>query len=310
MKQELLNNTDILSVTSSSHIPVFADRGETSWGLHSDENNDLARIIFIGYDFEKTFGINLEEGRFYSTEFASDSIDKIIVNEAAIRKLDLDTAIGKTIYLLEKPYTIIGMTEDFISFPVKIGGEILILPFQEVGNFIFIKTKTEKQSSTLSFIEDIHEKFNPDYPFVYFYMDDYLDPISKAMDMASKIVLYFTFFGIFISCLGLFGLSTFATEQKTKEIAIRKAMGASIRRILLMVNTEFLKLVCIGFLIAIPLSILLVNLMLKGFSRRVELGPGVFIYTGLLILIISFLTIFYQALRSATRNPADNLRYE
>jgi len=310
MKQELLNNTDILSVTSSSQIPVFADRGETKWGLHSEDQNDLARILYIGYDFEKTFGINLEEGRSYSTEFAGDSIEKIIVNKAAIRKLDLDTAIGKTIYLLEKPYTIIGMTDDFISFPVDIGGEILLLPFQEVGNFIFIKTRETRQASTLSFIENIHEKFNPDFPFIYFYMDDYLDPISKTMDIAKKIILFFTFFGIFISILGLFGLSTFSIEQKTKEISIRKAMGASIRRILLMVNTEFLKLVCIGFLIALPLSIVLVNLMLKGFSRTIELGPGIFIYTGLLMLVISSMTILYQALRAATRNPAESLRYE
>jgi putative ABC transport system permease protein len=285
-------------------------RGEVKWGLNSDDNNDLSRILSVGYDFQKTFGVNLKEGRFYSPEFSADSIDKIIVNESVIKKLGMESPLGKTIYFLEKPYTIIGITDNFISFPVKLGGENLILPFQKVGDFIFIKTEQQRLPASLSYIEGIHEKFNPDYPLITFYMDDYLDPISDMMDKSSKLILCFTFFGIFISCLGLFGLSTFAAEQKTREIAIRKAMGASIRRILLLVNTEFLKLVCIAFIIAIPLSILLINLMLKNFSRRVEVGSGIFIYTGLLIVIISFLTIFYQALRSATRNPADSLRYE
>jgi len=310
LKQELIGNPDILSVTTSSNIPVFVDRGEIGWGLNLKDNNDLARLLFIGYDFQKTFGINLKEGRFYSPEFAADSIDKIVVNESVIKKLGLDSPLGKTFYLFEKPYTIIGVTDDFISFPVKIGGENLIMPFQKVGNFIFIKTRQKRLPATLSYIEGIHEKFNPDFPFISFFMDDYLDPISDAMDKSSKLILYFTFFGIFISCLGLFGLSTFAVEQKTREIAIRKAMGASIRRILLLVNTEFLKLVCIAFIIALPLSILLINLILKSFSRRIEVESGIFIYTGLLIVIISFLTIFYQAIRSATRNPADSLRYE
>jgi putative ABC transport system permease protein len=105
-------------------------------------------------------------------------------------------------------------------------------------------------------------------------------------------------------------LSTFSAEQKTKEISIRKAMGASTRKILLMVNTEFLKLVCIAFIIALPLSILFIKLTFQNFSRRIEITPGIFIYTGILILIISCLTTFYQALKSANRNPADNLRYE
>ena len=310
MKQELLSNPDILSVTTSSNIPVYVDRGEVSWGLNSKDINDLARIINIGHDFQQTFGIKLKEGRFYSPEFAGDSIDKIVVNESVIQKLGLDSAVGKIIYLLEKPYTIIGVTEDFISFPVKIGGENLILQFQEVAHYIFIKTKQSRLPGTLSYIEELHKKFNPDYPFISFFLDDYLDPISDLMGRSTRIILYFTLLGIFISCLGLFGLSTFAGEQKTKEIAIRKAMGSSTGRIMLLVNTEFLKLVGIAFIIAMPLSLLLANLILKSFLRRIELGYGVYLYTGILILVISFLTTFYQALRSATRNPADSLRYE
>jgi putative ABC transport system permease protein len=193
---------------------------------------------------------------------------------------------------------------------VKIGGENLLLPFRRVGDFIFIKTRQKRNPGTIKYIEEVHNKFNPDYPFISYYMDDYLDPISNLMDRSTKIILAFTLFGIFISCLGLFGLSTFSAEQKTKEVAIRKAMGASIRRILLMVNTEFLKLVCVACVIAIPFSIFFVRFLLQNFSRRTELNPGIFIYTGLLILVISILTTLYQAFRSATRNPADSLRYE
>ncbi len=310
MKQELLDNPDILSVTTGSHIPIFVTRGEFTWGLNPDDNNDLARLLEVGYDFQKTFDIKLKEGRFYSNDFQGDSAGKIIVNEAVIKKLELDSPIGKTIHLMKKPYVIIGITENFITFPLKIGGENLILPFQPVGDYIFIKTQQKRLPATNKYIEELHKKFNPDYPFISFYMDDYMDPLSDLMDRSTKMILYFTLFGIFISCLGLFGLSTFSAEQKTKEIAIRKAMGSSTRKILLLVNTEFLKLVCIAFVIALPLSILFIKLTFQNFSRRIEITAGPFIYTGILILVISFLTTFYQALRSANRNPADSLRYE
>jgi ABC-type antimicrobial peptide transport system permease subunit len=310
MKQEMLDNPDILSVTTGSHIPIFVTRGEFSWGLNTDDNNAIARLLEVGYDFQETFDIKLKEGRFYSTDFQGDSAGKIIVNESVIKKLGMDSPIGKTIYLMKEPYVIIGITENFITFPLKIGGENLILPFRPVGDYIFIKTQQKRLPGTLKYIGELHEKFNPEYPFISFYMDDYLDPLSDLMDRSTKIILYFTLFGIFISCLGLFGLSTFSAEQKTKEIAIRKAMGASITKILLLVNTEFLKLVCIAFIIALPLSILFIKLTFQNFSRRIEITPGVFIYTGILILLISFLTTLYQAFRSATRNPADSLRYE
>jgi len=310
LKQELLANPDIISVTSGSHIPVYVDLGEVTWGLKSEDINDLARIILVSYDFLNTFDIKLTEGRFYSPEYPTDTVNKIIVNEAVTSKLELDDPVGKIFYLAEESYTIIGVVENFMSFPVKLGGENLILPFEKVGNYIFIKMKDSNKSVTLNYIEASHEKFNPYYPFIYFHMEDYLDPISDAMDTAGRLIFYFTIFGIFISCLGLFGLSTFMTEQKTKEIGIRKAMGASIRRILLIINAEFLKLVIIAFIISTPLSILLIKVMLKGFSSRIEVGPKLYILTGLFVFVLSFITILYQTLYAATRNPAESLRYE
>jgi len=309
-RQDLLANPDIISVTSGSNVPVFVDRGVVSWGLKAEDINDLARNLWVSYDFQNIFDIKLTEGRFYSTEYPTDSVDKIIVNEAVIRKLEMEEPVGKTFYLYEEPYTIIGVVEDFMSFPLKLGGENLILPFDKVGNYIFIKTDKTNQPATLNYIEAAHEKFNTDYPFIYFHMDDYLDPISNAMNITSRLILGFTFFGIFISCLGLFGLSIFMTEQKTKEMGIRKAMGASIKRILLIINSEFLKLVLIAYVISTPLSILLTIIMLKGFSARTEVGPKLYIYTGILIFAISFLTILYQTLHAAKRNPAESLRYE
>ena len=309
-RQDLLSNPDIISVTTGSHVPVYVDIGEVTWGLKSEDINDLARILLVSYDFQNTFDIELTEGRFYSSDYPTDSVDKIIVNEALIRTLELEEPVGKTFYFVGRQYTIIGVVEDFISFPIKLGGENLILPYDEVGNFIFIKTTNTNRTMTLKYIEEAHDKFNPYYPFIYFHMNDYLDPISEAMNIAGKLILYFTIFGIFISCLGLFGLSTFMIEQKAKEIGIRKAMGASIRRILIIINTEFLKLVLIAFIISIPFSVLLTRLMLKGFSSRVEVGPKLYIITGLFVFILSFITILYQTLYAATRNPSENLRYE
>ena len=162
----------------------------------------------------------------------------------------------------------------------------------------------------IAYVEEVHEKYNPDYPFDHFFLDEFTDQITELLGTLNRVIYFFTFFGIFISCLGLLGLSIYLTEQRTKEIGIRKAVGASSSKILKLITLDFLKLVFISLVIAIPISILIVRLLLQFFTDRVSLGPGIFLITAVLLIAISLITVSLQALRSAMSNPAENLRYE
>jgi putative ABC transport system permease protein len=141
-------------------------------------------------------------------------------------------------------------------------------------------------------------------------MEDFTDRITEGLGMVNKIVYFFTFFGILISCLGLLGLSTYSTQQRTKEIGIRKAVGASSTRILRLLTFDFLKLILISLLISIPVSIFLMRAWLQLFVERISMGPGLFLFTAVIVIVIAIITVSFQALRTAGSNPANSLRYE
>ena len=312
IKADLSSNPDILDVTTASKIPLYIDRGEFEWGKERDVTNDLARVIEVGYDFDKTFDIKIVDGHFFSPEHAMDSVNGMVINESLVKALGYDTPVDSDFYLFNNKYTIIGVVKDFNSFPVKLGGEKLLLQYtcDPRGKFIFIRTAPGDRQGIIKYIEKIHDRYNPAYPFIYFMLGDYEDPISAFMKPLSKIILYFSLFGIFISCLGLFGLSAFTAQQRIKETGIRKAMGSSVESIMLLFSADFIKLVVLSLFVSIPVSCLLVRVMLRQFVERVSLDPVIFIGAALLILVISLLTILYQSVKSANMNPADTLRYE
>jgi len=309
-KFSLLQLPEVENVSTASHNPLFVDQGEFEWGLEPDVPNALARVMWAGYDFDKTLGLNLVDGRFYSSDYPTDSTDAIVINESVAGALDVEDPVGQTFYLYEDRYTIIGVVEDFSSFPIKLGGENLIIPFTEANRFVFIKMSGVNSSKVTSQIEELHEKFNPGFPFLYFFLEDYEDSITETMHSSWKIIFFFTMFGIFISCLGLLGLSIFSTQQRNKEITIRRVMGANLPGILVLVNKEFLKLIAIAFVIGIPASILLMRVMVKQFYEQTEIGIWGFIVVGFSLGIISIVTVSYQALRTARGNLSNNLRYE
>ena len=309
-KFSLLQLPEVENVSTASHNPLFVDQGEFEWGVEPDASNALARVMWAGYDFDQTLGMNLVKGRFYSSEYPTDSTDAIVINESVARAIELEDPVGETFYLYEDKYTIIGVVEDFSSFPIKLGGENLIIPFTGANRFVFIKMSGMNRNKVTQQIEKLHEKFNPGYPFIYFFLEDYKDTITEMMHSTWKIVFFFTLFGIFISCLGLLGLSIFSTQQRNKEISIRRVHGANLPGILLLVNKEFLKLTAISFVIGVPASIMIMRLMVKQFYEQTEIGLWGFILVGLALGLISVVTVSYQALRTARGNLASNLRYE
>jgi ABC-type antimicrobial peptide transport system permease subunit len=312
IKADLLKNPDIRYVTTASKVPLYIDRGEFEWGKEPEVTNDLARVIEVGYDFDKVFDLHLTDGRFYSPDHSMDSVNAMIVNENLAKALGYETPVDSDFYLFNNKYTIIGVVRDFNSFPVKLGGDKLMLQYScdPQDKLIFISIAPGNRQGIIKYIEQVHDRFNPAYPFIYFMLDDYQDPIIAFMKPTARTILHFTFFGIFISCLGLFGLAVFTSEQRTKEIGIRKAMGSSGTKIMLLFSIDFLRLVVISLIIGIPVSYLMVRIMLRQFIMQVSIDPVIFTGAALLVLVISLITVSYQSVRSANMNPANTLRYE
>lgn len=307
-KEQLLLNSNIKYVSTGSSIPNNADYGEVHWGVKSDEYNVIARIIFAGYDFEKVFGLKLEKGSFYTLN--TDNADSfLVINSAAVKYLGYKNPIGKDIYLYGKRRTIIGVIEDIQFFPFNIGSKALLLPFEKNEEYVFIKTNNGNED-ILNQIRQIAVGIEPDYPFDYFYLDQYKLPLLKNIDVINYTMLLVTCFGIFISCMGLFGLSTFSIKRQTKEIGIKKTLGADNFTIILSLSKQFLKLVALACVIAMPVAWFLLQKILSFFSYAVNISVWIFVVTTFAVLIISQLTVFYHAYRAAKSNPTESLRYE
>jgi putative ABC transport system permease protein len=309
-KQEILQDPGVESVTSAAFIPKYVDRGELEWGLTAEDYNDIAMSCPVSYDFDKTFGMEMAAGRFYAPDIPSDSMDAIVINQAVADVLELEDPVGSTFYLNDEAYTIIGVMHNYSFNPLSLTGDKAILPFRHENEWWFIKISGPEREAVVDYIRRVHEKYNPDYPFEHFYLDEFTDPITEVLGLFNRIVYFFTFLGILISCLGLLGLSTYSTQQRTKEIGIRKAVGASGTRILRLLTLDFLKLILVSLAIAIPVSILLMRLLLQFFVERVSLGPGLFLFTAAIVIVIAVATVSFQALRAAHGNPANSLRYE
>ena len=311
VKNELLKEVSINYVSSASSLPSFADNGEIQWGKEQDVENTITRIIKADFDFLETFEMDMAQGRFYSREHSTDSIDGIIVNEEIVKILNYEgDPVGQRFQLRGKEYKIIGVIKDFTFFPVDIGGRALVIELQETNKLIFLKVNKGFDTASLSRVQAILKKHNPEYPFEYYQMSEYKNPVFDSSEELVTTLYYFCGFGIFISCLGLFGLSLYTVERRTKEIGIRKVFGASVKGIIALLSKEFIKLVIIANLIAMPLAYLALKGILQIFMMKISLDATVFILIAIVMVIIAFLTVLWQSLSTARKNPVTSLRYE
>jgi ABC-type antimicrobial peptide transport system permease subunit len=311
VKTELLNESSVRYVSSASSLPGYADTGEIEWGKEKDVENTIARIIAADYDFIETFEMKMAQGRFFSREHATDTADGIIVNKEIIRVLEYEgDPIGQRFQLRGTEYNIIGVIEDFVFFPIDVGGKALMMTFNEINDFIFLKVNEGFNESSLNRIQKILKKHNPEYPFEHYVMSEYKNPMFETSDEMVATLYYFCGFGIFISCLGLFGLALYTVERRTKEIGIRKVFGASVTKIITLLSSSFIKLVIIATVIAMPLAYLVLNMILQVFFIKVKLDPIIFISIGIIMIIIAFLTVLWQSFNTARKNPVTSLRYE
>jgi predicted permease len=287
------------------------------WGLGWEGKNPNEDIYFegfgAGYDFIETMGMQMKEGRSFSRNYGEE-YSKIILNEAAIKAMHLKDPVGKNITLFGNQRQVIGVVKDFhfesLHESVKPAYFSLVPPAKTSWYKMMVRIKADHQQQTIAAIQNLYEKSNPGFPFTFNFLSE---AYQKQYDTETRIATlskYFAGLAIIISCLGLFGLAAFTAQKRTKEIGVRKVVGASVTNITSMLSKDFLRLVIIALCIAFPASWWLMNNWLQGFAYRVHIGAGVFLLAGISIILITLITISYQSIKAAVANPVKSLRTE
>ena len=310
LKKELSNNPDILRVTKGySPMNLEATSGGYNWAGKKAGDDVLFHRLDTDEDYAKTFQLELKEGRFFSSEFPSDNTAAVI-NEKAAEAMGLKNPVGE---VLTTPrgakLTIIGVLKDFHIQSLHYKIEPLLMKKGESNN-LFVKMKSDHVPATVEFINKTFKSFNPGLPLDFHFLDVDFDNLYRTEQRMSKIFRYFSLLAIIISCLGLIGLSLFMTELRTKEIGIRKVNGAKSLEIFALLSKEYMLWVLISILIATPVAWYAMHRWLENFAYKTNLSWWIFALTGLLALGIALLTVSWQSMKAATRNPVEALRYE
>jgi putative ABC transport system permease protein len=321
IKNELLKHPNILSVTASSSLPL----GRNSFSAHHAVGKPESELTMlhsqiVDEDFIGTYDIKIVIGRNFSKDFPTDRQEAVLINEAAVQKLGWhDNPLGQQIEVFlsldkRKRYRVIGVVQNyhFESLHKEIEPLILYNSNPHGGNYyrISMRTSPERIQETVAFVKSKWNEFDSQYPLEYVFLDEEYDRLYRDEERLGQLFGYFTALAILIGCLGLFGLSAFSAEQRTKEIGIRKVLGASIPGVILLLVKEFTKWVAVAVLIAWPVGYFIMNKWLQNFAYRINLEFRIFLSAAMLALIISIITVIYQASRAALANPIDSLRYE
>ncbi|MCG8603430.1 ABC transporter permease [bacterium] len=325
-RTELLSNPNILNAAGSSRVPPGRLSSQISTrpeGVPEDERVGM-QTVWTDFDFLETMGLELAAGRSFSRDYPTDAMSAFILNEAAVKRIGWtnETAIGKAFGSAEiRDWTsgqwenrdgyVIGVLKDFFfeSLRKQIVPTVYFVAPYMAWNYV-IRIHPQNIPETLDFIEEKWNAFNPNQPFLYSFVDEQFDNLYRAEQRQGKIFGVFATLAILVACLGLVGLASFTAEQRTKEVGIRKVLGASIGNIILLISKEFSWLVLIGFIVAAPIAWYFMSGWLQEFAYHISLGLGVFFLAGLASLVIAWLTVSYQATKVALTNPANALRYE
>ncbi len=318
LKNEIEQLIDVKSASFAGYLPVASssrsDNTFSTEAVMTESNGFNMQYWNIDYDYMETLGMEIIDGRNFLQTFGTDST-AIILNETAVRLAGFENPIGKKIFTIDKDnnqitHTIIGVVKNFnyeslrqnvgaLSF--KLGNNSWATAFRfnttEVGNLVDI-------------IQEKYKTAASGMPFKYEFLDQSFDNMYRQERRIGKVALVFAILAIIIACLGLFGLATYIAEQRTKEIGVRKVLGASVSNIVRMLSTDFIKLVLIAFIIATPIAWWFMKTWLQDFAFRIDLNWWTFVLTGVLALLIALITLSFQAIKAAIANPVDSLRTE
>lgn len=310
-EQEIAQLDGVTHVTSGFSMPGTFFINSMWQPVKPNAESHNMDYSFVGYDYIEALGIEMKAGRGFSRAYATDS-SAVILNEAAARDFGwtADQAIGQKITRGREEFTIVGVTTDFHyrSLHAEVYPLALFAP-RRGQRYVAARLVPDAIPQTLDGIQRTWKKFS-DLPLEYSFLADNLAAQYRAEDRLASIFSGFAILAILIGCLGLFGLAAFTAQQRTKEIGVRKVLGAGVANLIALLSKDFLKLVLIAFFLAVPLAYFGMQYWLEDFAYRIDIGAGVFLVAGVLALVIAMLTVSYHALRAALADPVKSLRYE
>ena len=314
VREELLKHPDILSIASCSYLPsnIQSWIGYLDWEGRSFEQQVYPAFMSIDYDFVATSGLTVIKGRDFSRSRPAD-VEKFIINEAALQQLGIENPIGLELRFWGHKGQIIGVVKDFANRHMSSATAPMILSAADWGanrNYLLLRLRLGDPTSALKHFQQVWGKINPGFPCEYEFLDEAFDRMYTNEQRLSQILFSFATLAVFISCLGLIGLSSYTAEKKTKEIGIRKVLGAPPWKIISLFSMNFAKLVSIANAVAWPAAYVVMHRWLQDYAYRTPIGIWVFVLAGSLGLFIALVSVGYQTLRAATANPVDSLRYE
>jgi putative ABC transport system permease protein len=313
-RNELAVYDNVISVAGSNEL-LGNDRTYTESVVRYQQTKIFAHYFFIGFDFLETIGLEIIDGRDFAREFTSDPKESVIVNETLVKEMGWDSAVGKQIRTFmgrKEPLTVVGIAKDFHfeSLRTQIKPAIFYIDPRNQLEFIYVKISPDDIRATLGYLETTWKKNTPNFPFMYSFLDEEFHKLYRMEERWQQIIRNTSIIAIVISCLGLFGLSALAIARRTKEIGIRKVLGASVSGLTRMVSMDFLKLVIFANIIAWPMAYYAMSHWLRSFAFRIDIKLWVFLLAAVIATAIALLTVGLQAAKAALANPVESLRYE
>ncbi|MFK7843867.1 MAG: ABC transporter permease, partial [Rhodothermales bacterium] len=316
LKQTLESNANILGVTAAQADPTNIDAASRANEWEGGEEGQSVHVYrsIIQHDYVDMFGLELVEGRDFSRDISTDAQEGILINETFKKQLGWDTAEGKWLNFHGREARVTGVIKDynFHSFHQEIAPVALFLDagWWFAYQRVFVKVNAASMQETIGFVERTMAEFSPGYPFEFKFLDDSYNQMYQTETRLGGLLSYFTLIALFIACLGLLGLATFTAQQRTKEIGVRKVLGASHTNILMLLSKDFAKLVVIAFVVAAPISYFAMTNWLQDFAYHVPVGLGTLALAGIAVLVLAWLTVSYQSFRTAFANPITSLRHQ
>ena len=315
-KDELRKQPAVLNAAFSSSIPgrdQFTNVISRQQGMN--EEGQTMYILAADYDFAETYGLEMVTGRALSEEYPSDDTSAFVINEAALKALGWQTpdeALGQELTRqFSDTREVVGVVKDFHFQSLQHSIDPIVFQIRQSWyGYVSVRIGTDDVPATMAAIDAVWQTFSPDRPLEYFFLDDDYDRQYRTEQQISKIMTVFTMLALFIACLGLFGLAAFTAEQRTKEIGVRKVLGASVAGIVLLLSKDFVKLIGIALVVAVPLGYFGANWWLNDFAYRIDISWPIFLIAGLTALGVALLTVSYQSVRAALADPVKSLRYE
>ena len=313
LKAELKQNPLTANYTITNDLPTNLMSGTVNvqWEGKDPKSQTVFPTLFVDEGFVNVFHMKMLAGRSFSADFKADT-NNYVLNEKAVQVMGMKVsdAVGKPLSLWDTKGTIIGVVKDFNFKPVQQSIEPLIIGLNRWGGVAVVRTQPGKTEATIKALGKISADLNPAYPFSYGFLDQDLANLYKGEQRMGSLFNVFAILAIFISCLGLYGLSAFMAEQRTKEIGVRKVLGASVSNVVYLLSTGFTRLIFIAVVIAVPVAWFAINSWLKSFAFRVNADWIIFLTASLAALAIAWITVSYESLKAAMANPVKSLRSE